>query len=190
MKKSLLLVPLLLSLAACRHVNTVPSTQQIQRSAPEGTLVRVTLRDRDNPTRLTVYTVDVSRDEIVAQSNQRPPPTRRPLEAPGTEATSESSTSSMQQAPPNDPAKLVGDVELYVDCFPKDEKEGCINVADLNDGDPGGSSGGGGDPTGHRRLSDRVKRLAGLTYWSTTEAGIPTTRAKLQQAPAPTPGAK
>ncbi|WP_338864463.1 hypothetical protein [Myxococcus stipitatus] len=186
MKKSLLLVPLLLSVAACRHVNTVPSPQQIQRSAPEGTLVRVTLRDRDNPERLTVYTVDVSRDEIVAQSNQRPPPVRRPLESPTTEATGE--TSSAMQAPPGGTSKLLGDVELFVDCFPKDEKEGCVNVADLNDGDPGGASGGGGDPTGHRRLSDRVKRLAGLTYWSTLEAGIPTT--PKVQAPSTAPGLK
>lgn len=185
MKKSLLLVPLLLSMAACRHVNTVPSPQQIQRSAPEGTLVRVTLRDRNNPNRLTVYTVDVSRDEIVAQSNQRPPPVRRPLESPTTEATGE--TSSLQTTP-RDLSKLMGDVELLVDCEPKDEKEGCLNVADLNDGDPGGASGGGGDPTGHRRLSDRVKRLAGLTYWSTLEAGIPTT--PKVQAPSTAPGLK
>jgi|GEM_PF-3383147 len=171
MKKSLLLVPLLLSVAACRHVETVPSTQQIQRSAPEGALVRVILRDRTNPNRATLFTVDVSRNEIVSQTNQVPASSRSALDAPASEEGAP--TSSMQQSQPPAP-KNVGTVEVFTDCKPKNEKEGCLNLADLTDGDPGGVSGGGGDPTGHESLKAKVLRLAGLAFWSTRHVGIPT----------------
>lgn len=170
MKKSLLLVPLLLSVAACRTVETIPTTQQIQRQAPEGALVRVILRDRLNPQRATVFTVDVHRNEIVSQTNRAPSLTRSSLDSPPAE---EGTTSSMQQSPVPS-SKTVGTVEVLTTCKPKDESEGCVNVANLNDGDPGGVSGGGGDPTGHEALLGKVLRLASLAYWSTLQVGIPT----------------
>lgn len=174
MKKVLLLVPLLLGVAACRHIETVPSTEQIQRKAPQGALVRVILRDRTNPQRLTVYVVDVSRNEIVGQSNRDPSSTRGAQEETSSEkaTTADDSTSAQQANPQLD----VGDVELITDCVPRISKEGCLGVADLRDGDPGGASGGGGDPTGHQQLVEKVKRLAALTYWSSLEVGIPTVK--------------
>ncbi|MBZ4394882.1 hypothetical protein VZQ01_31090 [Myxococcus faecalis] len=173
MKKVLLLVPLLLGVAACRHIETVPSTEQIQRKAPKGALVRVILRDRANPQRLTTYVVDVSRNEIVAQSNRDPSSTRGAQgETSSEKATTDGDTSAMQSGGP----LYVGDVELLTDCVPQTDKEGCLSVADLHDGDPGGASGGGGDPTGHQQLVEKVKRLAALTYWSTLEVGIPTVK--------------
>lgn len=179
MKKSLLLASLLLGVVACRSVNTVPTTQQIQGKAPPGALVRVILRDRTNPQRVTTYTVDVSRNEIVDAQDRAPSATRGAQEASSSE---EGTTSSMQQNHPPAP-KLSATAEFLTDCKPLDDKEGCRNVADLSDGDPRGSSGGGGDPTGHQGFRERILRVAALVYWSSLEVGIPTYNKTLQQAP-------
>ncbi|NVJ26052.1 MULTISPECIES: hypothetical protein [Myxococcus] len=180
MKKSLLLVSLLLGVVACRRVDTIPTTQQIQSKAPKGALVRVVLRDRVNPQRVTTYTVDVSRNEIVDTQDRAPSATRGAQE---TSSSEEGTTSAMQQQNPAPTPRISATAEFLTDCKPKDEKEGCRNVADLNDGDPRGSSGGGGDPTGHQSLQGRILRLAALIYWSSLEVGIPTYNKTLQAPP-------
>ncbi|MFY2557419.1 hypothetical protein ACN469_07330 [Corallococcus terminator] len=179
MKKSVLLVSLLLGVVACRRVDTIPTTQQIQSKAPPGALVRVILRDRANPQRVTTYTVDVNRNEIVDIQDRAPSATRGAQE---TSSSEEGTTSAMQQSQAPAP-KLTATAELLTDCKPLVDKEGCRNVADLNDGDPRGSSGGGGDPTGHQGFRERILRVAALIYWSTLEVGIPTYNLKTLQAP-------
>lgn len=180
MKKSLLLVPLLLGVVACRRIDTIPTTEQIQGKAPQGALVRVVLRDRVNPQRVTTYTVDVNRNEIVDIQDRAPSATRGAQE---TSSSEEGTTSAMQQQNPPPVPKLSATGEFLTDCKPKDDKEGCRNVADLHDGDPRGSSGGGGDPTGHQGFRERILRLAALIYWSSLEVGIPTYNKTTVQAP-------
>ncbi|MCE9667656.1 hypothetical protein LY474_07485 [Myxococcus stipitatus] len=153
MKKFLLLVPALLGLVACGHVDRVPTTKEIQRRAPPGTLVRVIVRDRLNPYRATAFTVDVSRDEIVDQTND-----------PAQIERMTAKQSDPQQQAAAGVKGVVMTTEVSAVCEPKDEKEGCLNVANLTNGDPPDNSPSG--PTGHEELQRRVRRLAGLSYWA------------------------
>ncbi|MCP3098890.1 hypothetical protein LZ198_08380 [Myxococcus sp. K15C18031901] len=173
MKKCLLLLPVLLGLVACGHTNRVPTTKEIQRKAPPGALVHIIARDRVNPQRATLYTVDVSRDEIVAQTNDPAEIAQAEAESGSTtaQASGHHASATSGQFPGG---QTVGTLTIQTTCEPKNEREGCQNVANLTNGDPHGTSGGGGDPTGHEEFVRRIRRLASLVYWSTLEVQIPT----------------
>jgi hypothetical protein len=174
----LLVLPVLLTLSACRHLPTRPTTptqEEIQREAPAGGLVRVTLRDQQQPYRFTSYLVDVSRDEIVDKVDGS---TREELEgqASGEQKSGSAATGSY----------LLTSVEVVTDCRNPEPEPGCGPDMGAWNGDPRGTSGGGGDPTGHDPLL-RIRRLAALSFWSVRQVGIPFTQ-KPMTRPAPTHG--
>ncbi len=178
MKNRLLLLPVLLTLAACRHIPArAPTQEEIQRQAPPGGLVRVTLRDAKQPSRVTTYLVDVNKDEIVSKVDGSP---RGEME--GQDAT------SMKTAAAQAPAFLLSNVEVFTDCKEPDTDPGCIPDPNSWNGDPHGGSGGGGDPTGHDP-GLMVRRLAALTFWSIQQVRIASPR-PMVNAPAPTRGAR
>ena len=174
MKKRILALPLLLSLAACRHLPArAPTQEEIQRDAPAGGLVRVTLRDSKQPYRFSSYLVDVRNNKVVDKVDGSK---REELEGLCSE--------SQQSAPAGTPTFLMSSAEVYTDCKNPETQPGCIPGA-LN-GDPGGPSGGGGDPTGHEPLP-QILRLAALSFWSVQKAGLPISQ-KPMTLPNPTHG--
>ena len=164
MKLRLLLLSALLSLSACRHLSKrepVPTPEEIQRTAPAGGLVRVILRDKDQPHRVTTYLVDVRQDKIVDRSDG---PTSRQLE--GQESDAMKSTA---QANSN---FLMATVEATTDCKPPEDRTDCAPDPSAWNGDPRDGSGGGGDPTGHD--PDRlVRNLAAYSFWSIRQVRLP-----------------
>lgn len=176
MKNRILLLPLLLTLAACRHTATrVPTQEEIQRQAPSGGLVRVTLRDSKQPYRFSSYLVDVSRNEIVDKVDGS---TREEMEALG--------STSMKSASAGTQRTLMSSTEIYTDCTDPEQQVGCAPTSGAVNGDPIGTSGGGGDPTGHdpQRIA---LRLAALSFWSIRHVQIPISQ-KPMTMPAPTRG--
>lgn len=175
MKNRILLIPVLLTLSACGHLARVPSQNEIQREAPEGGLVRVTVRDAKQPSRFTTYLVDVKRDEIVSKVDS---PKRD--EAEGQDSASEKSASASTSS------FLISNIDVSTDCMNPETEPGCAPDFGSWNGDPHGGSGGGGDPTGHDPLKN-VRRFAALSFWSIQQAGIPISKTRLT-APVPTRG--
>ncbi|MCY1021037.1 hypothetical protein [Pyxidicoccus sp. MSG2] len=176
MKNRILLLPILLTLAACRHIPArAPSQEEIQREAPTGGLVRVTLHDATQPNRFTSYLVDVSRNQIV---NKVDGSTREEMESLG--------SSSMKSASAGTKSFLISNVNVYTDCKNPETEPGCTTSPGAVNGDPHGGSGGGGDPTGHD--PDRMAlRVAALSFWSIRQVGIPVTQKQVTM-PTPTRG--
>lgn len=173
MKTRTLLLPMLLTAAACRHIPArAPSQSEIQREAPAGGLVRVTLRDAKQPYRFSSYLVDVSQNTIVDKADGA---TRAELES--------LDSTSMKSAAASKPAVLMSSVEVYTECINPEPEPGCLTAGAWN-GDPHDGSGGGGDPTGHDPLL-RVLRVAALSFWSIRQVGIPVTKTPVIR-PAPT----
>jgi len=176
MKTCILLLPLLLTLTACRHLPpAVPTEAEIQREAPAGGLVRVTLREQKQPYRFTTYLVNVSRNEIVDKVHGS---TR--------EETQAQDSTSMKSASGRPESLLMSAVEVYTDCSNPEEQPGCTPAPNGWNGDPIGTSGGGGDPTGHDP-EQIVRRLAALSFWSIRQVGIALPQKPVTQ-PAPTRG--
>jgi hypothetical protein len=174
MKTRILLLPLLLTLTACRHLPPpVPTEAEIQRAAPPGGLVRVTLREQKQPYRFTTYLVDVSRNEIVDK-----------VHGSAREETQAQDSTAMKSASGLTESHVMSDLNVYTECDNPKEKPGCN--PSFRNGDPIVKSGGGGDPTGHdpERM---VRRLAALSFWSIQQVGIPLMQKPMTQ-PAPTRG--
>lgn len=170
MKNRILLFPVLLTLAACGHIPArVPSQNEIQREAPPGGLVRVTLRDAKEPSRFTTYLVDVSRNEVVSKVDS--PALEEKAGQDSTSTKSESATSTKF---------VMSSVEVYTDCTNPKPQPGCESSPGAVNGDPGDGSGGGGDPTGHDPMR-RVLRLAALSFWSLKQVAIPISQNQMTQ---------
>jgi hypothetical protein len=176
MKNRILVLPLLLTLAACRHIHArAPTQEEIQREAPAGGLVRVTFRDATQTYRFTSYLVDVSRNEIVDKVNGS---TREELEGAGSAAMKSASAGTQRV--------LLSNVAVYTDCTNPDPETGCSPGPGARNGDPGDDSGPGPDPTGHD--PDRMAlRLAALSFWSIKQVGIPIIQKQVTM-PTPTRG--
>lgn len=165
MTNRLLLLSVMLTLSACRHMPTprqpVPSLEEIQRAAPDGGLVLITLRDKDQPQRVTSYLVDVRQDRIVARRDGVTAEQMAAPDSPDMKSASQMKTSF-----------LMASVLVPTDCKPPEDQTGCAPDPGAWNGDPVGGTGGGGDPTGHD--PDRlVRSLAQYTFWSLRQVRLP-----------------
>ena len=120
MKKLLLPLSCLLALSACWRHTREPSDWEPSRDIPAGTLVRVTLRDVSDPSRVSTYVVDPRAGRVVERLDGR----RAQQDASGTVTAAQLSTSTVSTSVtlPCPEIKVEGSEEPICVVFASDPK--------------------------------------------------------------------
>lgn len=158
MKKLLLLLPLVLSTAACFHrvPQSCPDPDPnlvLPKEIPAGALVQFTVRDQKGSYRFSTFLVDASKGEVLARRDGSKPEELAQVLSQSLTSTGAQDTTSAQQKQ----FFPVPSSTVFVKCSDDPTATGCFS---LGAGDPPPTGGGGPGVAGHEEYSFIVKYAA------------------------------
>lgn len=169
MRRALLSLSCLLALSACRHLCPQPDDPDFNpsRDIPADSIVRVTLQDKNDPSRMSTYVVDARRGEVV-----------RRLDGPQAVEKQQTRGTVSQQQVAQEPAADTDATEMAVKVYcivtSSTPENACPDASAI---DPKMEQTGGDDPKHEikqyrTRTQDFVVRIARSYFEAVKKSGI------------------
>lgn len=179
MRRALLSLSCLLALSACRHLCPQPDEPDFNpsRDIPPSAIVRVTLKDKDDPSRMSTFVVDAREGKVLQRLDGPKAVEQRQVRQAVTQQQG-----GQQPAADSDAEATAMSVEVYCLVTTSTPENGCPDASAI---DPKMEQTGGDDPKHEikqqwTRTQDFVIRIARSYFEAVKRSGIDAPRAGLQ----------